>query len=457
MSERTWSMNIIGHGEEDPRTLRPHPLNPKVHPPEHDGVIEGSLDELGWLMSVTKNVTTGHMLNGHWRVARAIARGEATVPVEYVEIPEDKEPAALLLLDPSGQLAQTHLERWAALRAEAQTTQPALEAFFAQQAALQTGAGLLGPPDGLGTTPEPPAPEDTRGQELQAAWGTAPGQVWACGEHRVVCGDSTQAAVWAHLEGTVGTVRGCFTSPPYAEQRAEAYGGVPAEGYVAWFRAVVEGLARVLAGEGSFFLNVKEHSEGIRRPVYVHELVVTMVRDWGWAYLDEFCWPRPGVPGDPVERGKFKNMWEPVFWFARQVRPVFHPERAMHHSDKAIIDTDYQPGLGSAQGTGRDFLGAKERRGPGLAYPGNRLPLFGSAEALGQPAAFPVDLPQWFLPVYSDVGDWWVDPFLGSGTMLMACAATGRRCWGVERDPRYVAITLERYAASGGPRPVLVE
>jgi site-specific DNA-methyltransferase (adenine-specific) len=455
MSEGVWRVNIVGHGEEDPRTLVPHPLNPKVHPAEHDGVIEGSLGELGWLMSVTKNRVTGHMLNGHWRVARAIARGEPTVPVEYVEIPAEQEPAALLLLDPSGQLAQTHLERWAALRAQAETAPPVLQAFWAELAARSAEAGAspaAAPIPEAGGLP----PEAARGEALQATWETAPGQVWACGVHRVICGESTQAGVWARVRDLAGRVRGCLTSPPYAEQRAAAYGGVPAEGYVPWFAPVAGYVREALAADGSFFLNLKEHSEGIRRPVYVHELVVRMVKDWGWEYLDEFCWPRPGVPGDPVERGKFKNMWEPVFWFARQVRPVYHPERVMHRSDKAIIDTNYQPGLETAQGSGRDFLGPDERRGPGWAYPGNRLPMFSSADALGHPAAFPVELPQWFLVVYSEVGDWWVDPFLGSGSVLMACEVEGRRCIGIERDPRAVAITLERYAACGGARPVQV-
>jgi site-specific DNA-methyltransferase (adenine-specific)/site-specific DNA-methyltransferase (cytosine-N4-specific) len=462
MSERRWSMNIVGHGEEDPRTLVAHPLNPKIHTPEQDAVVEGSLEYLGWLMSVTKNLETGRLLNGHERVELSILRGEKTVPVEYVRIPEEHEPAALMLLDPSGQLAQRHVERWAKLEAMAPAASPVLEQFWAQLLAEERGGDEAvgdAAPDGSGARGEVPEDEGGmagRGEELQAQWQTAPGQVWACGVHRLLIADSTAPEPWAWLAREVGLVRGCITSPPYAEQRAEAYGGVAAGQYVAWFRPLAQRLWASLAADGSFLLNLKEHSEGIARPVYVHALVVDLVERGGWQYLDEFCWEKRGVPGDAVERGKFKNMWEPVFWFAKQVRPVFYPERAMHRSDRAIIDTNYQPGLPGAQGSGRDFLGPDERRGPGWAYPGNRLPAFGSAEALGQPAAFPVALPQWFIEVYSDVGDWWVDPFLGSGSTLMACEALSRQCVGIERDPRYAAITLERYAATGA-RPERVE
>jgi len=49
------------------------------------------------------------------------------------------------------------------------------------------------------------------------------------------------------------------------------------------------------------------------------------------------------------------------------------------------------------------------------------------------------------------------DPFLGSGTTLIACEHLGRRCRAVEIDPRYVAVTLERWAQSTGQTPLLLE
>jgi site-specific DNA-methyltransferase (adenine-specific) len=466
MSTRRWSMNIVGHGEEDPRTLVAHPLNPKIHTAEQDAVVEASLEYLGWVKSGIKNLTTGHLLDGHERAELAILRGEATMPLEYVRIPEEHEPAALMLLDPSGQLAQRHVERWAKLEAMAPPASPVLEQFFAQLAAEDGGVGEPAEDEAGGTDPGAGSDEAAggladRGTALQAAWETALGQVWAVGVHRVLIADSTRPEPWAWVRREVGTLRGCVTSPPYAEQRAEAYGGIPAGEYVAWFRPLAGYLWEHLAEDGSFLLNLKEHSDGIARPVYVHALVVDLVERGGWQYLDEFCWEKRGVPGDAVERGKFKNMWEPVFWLAKQVRPVFHPERVQHRSASAFIDTNYQPGLGTVQGAGvwgrRGFLGPEERRGPGWAYPGNRLPAFGGAEALGHPAAFPVALPQWFIEVYSETGDWWADPFLGSGSTLMACEASGRQCVGVERDPRYAAITLERYAQATGERPVVLE
>ena len=459
---RPWKVNIVGHGEEDPRALLPHPLNPKVHTAEQDAVVEASLNELGWLRGVLQNRRTKHILDGHERVELAILRGEKTVPVEYVDIPEADESKALMLLDPSGQLARTHVQRWAQLRAQAQTAEPAVlglwAAFAAQHREEIAMAGVVTEEAvSNGVSVDESRVARARGAVLQGEWETAPGQLWALGDHCVWCGDCSTPEAWALVRERVGQVQGCITSPPYAEQRAQQYGGIPAAGYVAWFLPIAQQLQAVLKDDGSFFLNLKEHSKGIRRPVYVHKLVVELVEQGGWEYIDEFVWPRPGVPGEPVERGKFKNMWEPVFWFARQVRAVFHPERVQHRSPHAIM---YGPsgagGLASKQGTGRSFVG-EEQKAPGWAYPGNILPGFGTAPALGHAGAFSVGLPQWFLEVYSDVGDWWVEPFLGSGSTLLACENTGRKCWGSDASPAAIAITLQRFKDATGVEPVLLE
>jgi len=49
----------------------------------------------------------------------------------------------------------------------------------------------------------------------------------------------------------------------------------------------------------------------------------------------------------------------------------------------------------------------------------------------------------------SGLGDLVIDPFLGSGTSPIAAERTGRRCYGMEIEPKYVAVTLERLAGMG--------
>jgi DNA modification methylase len=52
-------------------------------------------------------------------------------------------------------------------------------------------------------------------------------------------------------------------------------------------------------------------------------------------------------------------------------------------------------------------------------------------------------------------GDIVIDPFLGSGSTLIACEKTRRRCRGVELDPLYVEVILRRYEAVTGQPAVL--
>ena len=52
-------------------------------------------------------------------------------------------------------------------------------------------------------------------------------------------------------------------------------------------------------------------------------------------------------------------------------------------------------------------------------------------------------------------GDIVIDPFLGSGSTLIAAERTGRRCRGVEIDPLYVDVIVRRYQAETGREAIL--
>jgi ParB-like chromosome segregation protein Spo0J len=110
-----WKSRIIGHGEEDPSQLLAHPLNPRVHPKYQQDVMGAVLDEIGWIDEVIVNRQTGHVVNGHLRVALAISKGEPLVPVRYVDLSPEDEAKALAVFDPIGTLAVTDSVTLAAL------------------------------------------------------------------------------------------------------------------------------------------------------------------------------------------------------------------------------------------------------------------------------------------------------------------------------------------------------
>jgi len=85
--------------------------------------------------------------------------------------------------------------------------------------------------------------------------------------------------------------------PPYAQQRKEEYGGIPAEEYPDWFGSVANAMWTILDDTGSFFVNIKEHVEKGQRSLYVMKLIIAMVEKYGWRFVDELIWTKPGLPG----------------------------------------------------------------------------------------------------------------------------------------------------------------
>ncbi len=72
-----------------------------------------------------------------------------------------------------------------------------------------------------------------------------------------------------------------------------------------------------------------------------------------------------------------------------------------------------------------------------------------SRKKVGHPAPFPVELPKRCIKLFSFVGDTVLDPFLGSGTTLVACALLDRRGIGVEIDRKYCDIAKRRIIKEG--------
>ena len=152
---------------------------------------------------------------------------------------------------------------------------------------------------------------------------------------RLICGNCRDQAVVARLfEGHQANL--VITSPPYATQReydpSSGFTPVPPAEYADWFRSVAANIATVLVPDGSYFLNIKPHADDGERNPYVMDLVLAHKRQWGWRWVDEFCWRKTdnGVPGGWGNR--FKNAFEPVYHFCREPQIKFRPLAVGHVS-----------------------------------------------------------------------------------------------------------------------------
>jgi hypothetical protein len=122
---------IVGYGQEDPAKLKANPENWRTHGPDQEATMAGMLDAVGWVQSVIKNKTTGHLIDGHMRVNLAVKRHEKRIPVVYVNLSAKEEKLVLALLDPITGLAKADEMRLHGLLAQLDPGNLALETMIA--------------------------------------------------------------------------------------------------------------------------------------------------------------------------------------------------------------------------------------------------------------------------------------------------------------------------------------
>lgn len=141
-----WESRIVGHGEAAPADLVGNPRNWRTHPKAQRDALAGVLDQVGWVQDVIVNKRTGYLVDGHARVAVAAQRGEASVPVVYVDLSEDEELLILATLDPLAAMAEADTDALADLLASVTSEDAALTAMLD---ALAHESGVEHPVDGV--------------------------------------------------------------------------------------------------------------------------------------------------------------------------------------------------------------------------------------------------------------------------------------------------------------------
>jgi site-specific DNA-methyltransferase (adenine-specific) len=237
------------------------------------------------------------------------------------------------------------------------------------------------------------------------------------------------------------------TSPPYADQRKNTYGGVSADKYVEWFTPIAKELLRVTKSSGSFVLNIKERAINGERHTYVIELIL-MMRKLGWLWTEEYIWHKKNsYPGKWPNR--FRDSWERCIHFTKSKKFNMYQEEVMvpmgdwkNSRLKNMSDTDKkrdESRVGSGFGKKIENWVTRD-----LAYPTNVLHMATECGNRSHSAAFPESLPEWFIKLFTTEGDTVLDPFSGSGTTLKVAKAMKRNAVGIEILDEYCEITANR-------------
>ncbi len=412
-----WRNRIVRQADMPPGEIVPNPENWRRHPDAQRRPLRALLGDVVWVTAVIVNDATGHLLDGHARVEEAVARGEPTVPVIFVSLTADEERQVLAMLDPIGGLAEADGPALATLLASISTGDADLAALLLKLADDAT----RGRPERVDPDDVPPLPEP-------AATYVRRGQLWALGRHRILCGDALDLAdVERLLAGDRPALLVC--DPPYGTNLD-----------LARRHALAEAPGTAGAGRGTGHRRVRLAGDDRADWSAAFELVPSLAVGYVW---------HPALHAAAVigglERIGFELVSEIVWAKSRwAVGPRWYH---WQHESCLVV---------RRRGARMRFLGGRDQ-GTVWEAPSPKVGGPGADPKVDHPSQKPVVLFERPIRNHLPAGGTVYDPFLGSGTTLVAAERSHRRCLAMEIEPAFVQVAIERWQALSGVRAELVD
>lgn len=239
-----------------------------------------------------------------------------------------------------------------------------------------------------------------------------------------------------------------FTSPPYADRRKNTYGGIVEDKYLEWFKPIAIEIKRVLKPTGSFFLNIKPHTNKGERSLYVFELVIMLKRELGFLFVEEYCWTKNAFPTGT--KGRMKNGFEPVYHFTKE-----NPNQITFNAlacgttvseetkSRAFRKNCKTPTNGSGMVVDRDNFKDIEFARPSNVINANNVTNQFTSK-MEHSAVFPEKLVEFFVKTFTNENDVVLDPFGGSGTVGVVCKNLKRNYIIMEKKQEYFELATNR-------------
>jgi len=281
-----------------------------------------------------------------------------------------------------------------------------------------------------------------------------------------------------------------MTSPPFALTRKKEYGNEQEQEYLDWFRAFASGFHRILRDNGSLVIDLG----GAWKPgapvrsLYHFKLLIMLCEEFGFHLAQDFYWWNPSKLPTPAEwvnvrRIRVKDAINTVWWLSKTEWPRASNRRVLQpysSSMQLLLANGYKAKL---RPSGHD-ISTKFSIDNGAAIPPNLLAIPNTESnssymrycqekgIKAHPARFPADLPEYFIRMLTDPGDFVLDPFGGSCITGEVAERLGRNWVCVELVQDYLDGAIGRFkypaaerapAKSGGedgyyklPRPSLL-
>lgn len=221
-----------------------------------------------------------------------------------------------------------------------------------------------------------------------------------------------------------------ITSPPY--NVSIDYGSfndeIPYEKYLEFTEIWLEKAYRLSKEDGRLCLNIPlDKNKGGQQSVYAD--IVTIAKKIGWKYHSTIIWNEGNI-SRRTAWGSWLSPSAPYVIAPVEMIVVMYKKKWKKFSDGKKSDI-----------TKDEFI---EWTNGLWTFPGE------SKKRVKHPAPFPVELPKRCIKLFTFVGDTVLDPFLGSGSTLIACVLLNRRGIGVEIDRNYCEIAKQRLIQEGG-------
>lgn len=383
--------------------LLPNPKNPRTHGDDQRAALSSVLEEIGIVDAVIARETPEglQLIDGHLR--QETLTGD--VPVIVVDLDDNEADTILATFDPIGAMAGTSEELLGELLAGIESES---DAIMETLRGISIDAGL--PQD----EPEPvdAEPEIDRADELREAWGVEAGQLWLLGSHRLLCGDCTKAAdVKRLMDGAKADM--VLTDPPY---------GVGYKG-----------------GGGLTIENDDLKEPELKKMLTkVFDICQRISRPGAYWYSSVPAGPKLGVfLYDWIRRGILR---QEIIWVKDS---MVMGGSEYHYQHESILFGWMPADENHKRHRNRD-------RTRTTVWPVDR-----PKASREHPTVKPVAL--WVLAMKdgSRRREAVYDPFVGSGTTIIAAEQLGRRCYALEISPAYVAVCLQRYQDATGVAPTL--
>jgi site-specific DNA-methyltransferase (adenine-specific) len=194
--------------------------------------------------------------------------------------------------------------------------------------------------------------------------------------------------------------------------------------YLEFTRKWIAKCYKLTKSDGRFCLNIPlDKNKGGQQSVCAD--ITTIAKNAGWKYHSTIIWNEQNI-SRRTAWGSWMSASAPFVIAPVEVIVVLYKNSWKKTSGSGVSDITRDEFMEWTNGVWT-FSGESKKR-------------------VGHPAPFPVALPRRCMKMFSFVGDTILDPFLGSGSTLIACHETKRRGIGIEIDPSYCKLAVERLA-----------